>query len=337
MAIENRHITRISDTLAGLAADLDNLQIAVTTDNISEGYKAFVYKDDAGNLYECAVQDEDATFTDLTVTGTTTLTGVTTFSDQALIIVDNGDDTKKAAFECSGITAGTTRIFAFPDSNGTIMCNLVEDTTPQLGGNLDLNGNSIDFPTTANISDCLDEDNMASNSATKICTQQSIKKYVDDTVATYLSLSGGVMTGDIELDGNDIDFGGGNIIIPDNTTFAFEFNDTSLTYITINSTNGAEHIRSSVDFQSYGGTKLHNYFVIQESASAYSDEAGYGQIWIKNNTPNTPKYTDDAGNDFNICISDATTGGSGSAGSGNQYIEINFNGTTYKMLHDGTV
>ena len=58
--------------------------------------------------------------------------------------------------------------------------DIVEDTTPQLGGDLDLNGKNIDFPTTPNISDCLDEDNMVSDSATKLATQQSIKKYVDD-------------------------------------------------------------------------------------------------------------------------------------------------------------
>ena len=57
--------------------------------------------------------------------------------------------------------------------------DVVDDTTPQLGGDLGLNGNNIDFPSTPNISDCLDEDNMASNSATKIATQQSIKAYVD--------------------------------------------------------------------------------------------------------------------------------------------------------------
>jgi len=60
------------------------------------------------------------------------------------------------------------------------LLNIVEDTTPQLGGDLDLNGKNIDFPTTANISDCLDEDNMASNSNTKLATQQSIKAYVDN-------------------------------------------------------------------------------------------------------------------------------------------------------------
>lgn len=57
--------------------------------------------------------------------------------------------------------------------------DLVNDTTPQLGGDLDLNGNNIDFPTTANISDCLDEDTMSSDSATALATQQSIKAYVD--------------------------------------------------------------------------------------------------------------------------------------------------------------
>jgi hypothetical protein len=35
--------------------------------------------------------------------------------------------------------------------------------------------------------------------------------------------------------------------------------------------------------------------------------------------------------------SDGDTGGTGSAGAGNQYIEIDVNGTTYRVLHDGTV
>ena len=58
--------------------------------------------------------------------------------------------------------------------------SMADDTTPELGGDLSLNGNSIDFPTTANISDCLDEDTMSSDSATKLATQQSIKAYVDN-------------------------------------------------------------------------------------------------------------------------------------------------------------
>lgn len=64
--------------------------------------------------------------------------------------------------------------------------DLVNDTTPQLGGDLDLNGNAIDFPTTANISDVLDEDDMVSDSATALATQQSIKAYVDTNTAKGL-------------------------------------------------------------------------------------------------------------------------------------------------------
>lgn len=69
---------------------------------------------------------------------------------------------------------------------GAGLSNVVDDTTPQLGGDLDLNSFNIDFPTTANISDVLDEDNMATNSATALATQQSIKAYVDTQDATKL-------------------------------------------------------------------------------------------------------------------------------------------------------
>lgn len=34
--------------------------------------------------------------------------------------------------------------------------------------------------------------------------------------------------------------------------------------------------------------------------------------------------------------SDGTTGGTGSAGAGTQYVELTIGGTTYKVLHDGT-
>jgi hypothetical protein len=44
----------------------------------------------------------------------------------------------------------------------------------------------------------------------------------------------------------------------------------------------------------------------------------------------------DTFNDTGV-TSDGTTGGTGSAGAGNQYIKMTINGTTYKVLHDGTV
>ena len=48
---------------------------------------------------------------------------------------------------------------------------------------------------------------------------------------------------------------------------------------------------------------------LREASSAVSDVAGYGQIWIKNETPNELYFTNDAGNDIQI------TSGSGLAGS----------------------
>ena len=41
--------------------------------------------------------------------------------------------------------------------------------------------------------------------------------------------------------------------------------------------------------------------------------------------------------DGSVAISDGTTGGSSSAGAGNQYVELDIGGTVYKVLHDGTV
>lgn len=45
----------------------------------------------------------------------------------------------------------------------------------------------------------------------------------------------------------------------------------------------------------------------------------------------------DLTNDANYTSSSGTTGGTGSAGAGNQYVEITVGANTYKVLHDGTV
>lgn len=82
--------------------------------------------------------------------------------------------------------------------------NVVEDTTPQLGGDLDLNGHNIDFPTTPNISDVLDEDNMASDSATKLATQQSIKAYADTKMADLSDDTSPTLGGDLDCSDKDL-------------------------------------------------------------------------------------------------------------------------------------
>ena len=85
---------------------------------------------------------------------------------------------------------------------------LVDDLTPQLGGDLDLNSKNIDFPSTADISDCLDEDTLVSDSATALATQQSIKAYVDNTtgMGSLLEDLTPQLGGDLDLNAKNIDF-----------------------------------------------------------------------------------------------------------------------------------
>ena len=58
-------------------------------------------------------------------------------------VVGDYNDTHEVTFTANSITADRT--ISFPDITGTIMLNLVEDTTPQLGGTLDANLNNIDM------------------------------------------------------------------------------------------------------------------------------------------------------------------------------------------------
>lgn len=46
-------------------------------------------------------------------------------------------------FKITGSSSSGTRVITFPDASGTVIYNVVEDTTPQLGGFLDVNGNYI--------------------------------------------------------------------------------------------------------------------------------------------------------------------------------------------------
>jgi len=84
-----------------------------------------------------------------------------TFSDAVFEISDDADATKELNVQLSGSTTATkttlafsqtaNRTITFPDIVGTILLNLVEDTTPQLGGTLDLAGQNISLTGNSNI------------------------------------------------------------------------------------------------------------------------------------------------------------------------------------------
>ena len=64
----------------------------------------------------------------LAVAGTLNLSGTLNVSDSAFTLQDNGDDTKEAKFELSGIAPATVRTFTLPDANTTLVGTDVTQT-----------------------------------------------------------------------------------------------------------------------------------------------------------------------------------------------------------------
>jgi hypothetical protein len=100
---------------------------------------------------------------------------------------------------------------------------------------------------------------------------------------------------------------------------------------TVTGTPANGDIRSEFQFHNWNGTGVVQTFsilpngglrLIEQSAAA-ADTAGYGQIWVKNDTPNKLYFTDDAGTDH-----DLTAGGS----SGRALLTAN---RTYYVRKDG--
>ena len=94
---------------------------------------------------------------------------------------------------------------------GSIAFNLLSDLTPQLGGNLDVNGNTITSTSNANV--IIDPNgtgsvDVSSSKITSLATptassDAATKGYVDTEVATAMPLVGGTFTGDVHLDNQE--------------------------------------------------------------------------------------------------------------------------------------
>lgn len=93
-------------------------------------------------------------------------------------------------------------------------------------------------------------------------------------------------------------------------------------------TSDNSNIHISGIFRDFASTVIE---IANASNTAYTIDAG-----IKIDTTGTA-ILDSNGNAQYGTLSSGDTGGTGSAGSGNQYVELTINGATYRVLHDGTV
>jgi len=157
----------------------------------------------------------------LTVTGTRTITNSTTVevADPLFTIGDDSSDDnldRGIAFKynSSGAKVG---FFGFDDSTGVFtFIPDATDTSSVISGSAGavkfgaVEGTSFSDGTISGVT-FADEDNMASNSATKIPTQQSVKAYVDAQITAqdldFQGDSGGALS--IDLDSETLDIAGG--------------------------------------------------------------------------------------------------------------------------------
>ena len=61
--------------------------------------------------------------------GSHDINGTHNFNDNSFFIVDDVDSTKKARFECSGISTASTRIYTLPDGDTTLLSSNLQQTT----------------------------------------------------------------------------------------------------------------------------------------------------------------------------------------------------------------
>lgn len=102
---------------AASASGPASLQFAEDTDN---GSNKVTLKPPASIAADVDITLPGVAATLATLAGTETLTNKT-LTDSSVTFADDGDPTKKLAFQVSGVTAGQTRTVTIPDKSGTMM------------------------------------------------------------------------------------------------------------------------------------------------------------------------------------------------------------------------
>ena len=131
------------------------------------------------------------------------------FSDDILLSTDEKILFRDSAISINSSVDGRLNIAADTDI-------VVATTTLDVNANTDISG-TLKVGSGATVSTILDEDNFATNSATALATQQSIKAYVDAVTTTlnqqdldFQGDSGGAL--DVDLDSESLTIAGGTLI-----------------------------------------------------------------------------------------------------------------------------
>ena len=163
----------------------------LSTLSIASG-SGLTYNSSTGEFGTNAIPNSQLANSSITIGGTgvalggsiTTFSGLSSVTADAVVtktggfrVIDSTDNTKQVAFDASAISGSTTRTLAVPDASDTLTLlaatqTLTNKTLTSAVLNGTISGTSIK-----------DEDNMASDSASHLATQQSIKAYVDTEIA----------------------------------------------------------------------------------------------------------------------------------------------------------
>jgi len=198
--------------------------------------------------------------------------------------------------------------YIYMDSDGNEELFRIEATAAMTGshisGTVAFSGSALNLGSTTNVTAILDEDNMASNSATALATQQSIKAYVDSQLtATDLDFqgdTGGALSIDLDTETlsiigttNEIEtIGDGNTLkigLPDDVTISNDLTVTNNLSVNGNATLGnadSDDITFNGSLASNLAVKTNDAYTIGSSnkklAAVYANNVYTGDFHMKN-------------------------------------------------------
>jgi hypothetical protein len=183
---------------------------------------------------------------------------------------DTGDQRLAIGTDGFVLTADSAEATGIKWAASGALNNVVEDTTPQLGGDLD--GQSFNITHSGTLL----------TDGIGILDASGIYNRTTDAGTMYFA------GGDSSTSGSGVTLFGG--------THATQASD-------IYFWGGGYSAGSVVFWYDHSASEFlykNTTIKVEEQVSAHADTSGYGQIWIKDDTPNTIWFTDDAGTDFQL-------------------------------------